>query len=147
MSTEGSSFRLTVPATLEALREISQAIEEFLGRVEAMEEREVVTYNVVLAVQELCANIVQHGYAGQAGTIAVHLQTGGRPLGLTVTVEDKAPRIFDEAGWLAPNLNEPKEHGLGIWLIKQLMDEVIYQPAAGNNRWQLKVALPIQPGK
>lgn len=147
MSHRESSFHLTVPATLEELRKISQAIEEFLGGVEAMEERETVTYNVVLAVQELCANIVQHGYAGQAGTIAIRLQTGGRPLGLTVTVEDKAPRVFDEAGWLAPNLDEPKEHGLGIWLIKQLMDEVSYQPELGNNRWQLKLALPIRPGK
>jgi len=145
MSRHPKAVRLVVPATLEALREISQAIEKFLGGVEAIEDREIFTYNVVLAVQELCANIVQHGYAGQAGTIAVHLQTGGQPLGLTVTVEDKAPRIFDETRWLAPNLDEPKERGLGIWLIKQLMDEVIYQPASGNNRWQLKVAVPVQP--
>lgn len=133
---------LVTPATLEALRQVSAAIEGYLAQVDGVEEPETVTYNVVLAVQELCTNIVKHGYAGEAGTIAVNLLLEGNPLRLVVSVQDSAPRIFDEDGWSAPNLDEPKEHGLGIWLIHQLMDEVSYQPAPGNNRWRLVKQIP-----
>lgn len=143
MSGSKQAVRVVVPATLEALREVSQAIERFVAGISGIADAEIITYNIVLAVHELCTNIVTHGYDGQAGDIAVGLEFTDSPPCLVVSVHDSAPRVFDEAGWQAPNLDEPKEHGLGIWLIKQLMDDVRYQPGAGNNRWQLRKVLPI----
>lgn len=138
----GKPVKIVIPATLEALRQVSATIEDYLAQIDGVEEPEIFTYNVVLAAQELCTNIVTHGYAGEAGTIAVDLLLEGDPLRLVVSVRDNAPRIFDEEGWTAPNLDEPKVHGLGIWLIQQLMDEVSYQPAPGNNRWRLVKQIP-----
>lgn len=138
----GKTLQIVIPATLEALRQVSETIEGYLAQVDGIEEPEIVIYNIVLAVQELCTNIVTHGYAGTSGTIAVDLGLAQAPLRLIISVRDNAPRIFDKAGWTAPNLDEPKEHGLGIWLIQQLMDEVNYQPAPGNNRWRLVKQIP-----
>jgi serine/threonine-protein kinase RsbW len=134
--------QIVVPATLEALRQVSEAVEDFLAQVDGIEEAEIVTYNIVLAIYELCTNIVTHAYAGEVGTIGLNLLLEESPLCLVVSVRDAAPRVFDEEGWTAPDLDEPKEHGLGIWLIKQLMDEVNYQPSPGNNRWRLVKQIP-----
>jgi len=134
--------KVVIPATLEALRQISEVVEAYLAQVDGIPDAEIFTYNIVLAVHELCTNIVTHAYAGEADTIAVELWLEENPLRLIVSVRDNAPRIFDEDGWRAPNLDEPKEHGLGIWLIKELMDEVNYKPAPGNNRWRLVKQIP-----
>lgn len=141
----GKPVQIVIPATLEALRQVSETVEGYLAQVDGIEEPEIITYNIVLAVHELCTNIVTHAYAGEAGTIRVGLALEENPLRLVVSVQDSAPRIFDRDGWTAPNLDEPKEHGLGIWLIQQLMDEVDYQPAAGNNRWRLVKQIPQHP--
>jgi len=138
----GKPLQIVIPATLETLRQVSATIEDYLAQIDRIEEPEIVTYNIVLAVQELCTNIVTHGYAGTSGKIAVDLELAEAPLRLVISVQDNAPHIFDKAGWTAPNLDEPKEHGLGIWLIQQLMDEVDYQPAPGNNRWRLVKQIP-----
>jgi len=138
----GRPEQIVVFATLEALRGVSEAVESYLAQIDKIEDAEIVTYNIVLAVHELCTNIVTHAYAGEPGTIAIDLRLEEDPLRLVVSTQDKAPHIFDKEGWTAPNLAEPQEHGLGIWLIQQLMDEVNYQPAPGNNRWRLVKEIP-----
>jgi serine/threonine-protein kinase RsbW len=142
MTKSSKSVQIVVPATLVALHQVSDGIEKYLAMFDGLPDSKNFTYNVVLAVHELCANIVTHAYAGEPGVIGVGLLMKQRPPSLIVSVYDNAPRIFDEAGWKSPNLDDPPEHGLGIWLIKQLMDEVIYSPAPGNNRWCLVKHIP-----
>jgi serine/threonine-protein kinase RsbW len=55
---------------------------------------------------------------------------------LTVEIRDTG-KPFDLDAVETPGLNEPQIHGYGLFLIQQLMDEVVYIPKPGDNRWRL----------
>jgi serine/threonine-protein kinase RsbW len=91
-------------------------------------------YAVRLAVEEVCANLIAHGYRdGPPGP--VHLRIAPEPDAVVVCIADRAPP-FDpvraptpplDADWGARPIG-----GLGIYLVKQLMDEVRYESFAGG---------------
>ena len=133
-----------MPAALQELSWLDHPITDLLQEVNGMEEPEIVTYNIRLAVQELCTNIVSHAYAGQEGSITLKFTLYSDPAQVVITASDKATNTFDRGSWQAPNLDDPQVHGLGLWLIEELMDEVSYQPCAGDNRWRLVKRLPVR---
>ena len=131
-----------MPASLKELSWLEQPITSLLQEVVGLDEPEITTYNVRLAVQELCTNIVRHAYAGQEGSITLKFTLHPDPRHITITACDEATNTFDQDIWQPPDLDEPQVHGLGLWLISELMDEVSYQPCVGNNRWSLVKYLP-----
>jgi serine/threonine-protein kinase RsbW len=75
-----------------------------------------------LAVAEACTNCIQHASHSDEVRIACEVHANK----LVVTVEDRG-KGFD-AGRIAPRtLGEPKEGGLGVFLIRTLMDDVSYE--------------------
>ena len=95
--------------------------------------------NVVLAVDEAVTNVIVHGYAGQGGP--VEIEVTGPPGALVVRLRDHA-QPFDPSGMPAPDLTGPAEErkpgGLGIHLIRQVMDQLIYRrPEDGGNELTL----------
>jgi serine/threonine-protein kinase RsbW len=95
--------------------------------------------NVVLAVDEAVTNVIVHGYAGHGGP--VEIEVTGRPGALVVRLRDHA-QPFDPSGMPAPDLTGPAEErspgGLGIHLIRQVMDQLIYRrPLDGGNELTL----------
>jgi serine/threonine-protein kinase RsbW len=89
-----------------------------------------------LALEEIFMNIVMHGSRpGHTATVAVSLALG---LGaLTMTVEDDGPP-FDPLSLPAPDvtatLAERPVGGLGVFLVRRVMDTVSYQRAGAHNR-------------
>jgi serine/threonine-protein kinase RsbW len=45
---------------------------------------------------------------------------------------------FDKTAVATPNLEEPQEHGYGLFLIEQLVDDFKYTRLPAGNQWQLK---------
>jgi len=86
-----------------------------------------------LAVEEACANIVQHGYREQPGDIALEFNADAERI--VVTIIDHAPP-FAPTQIPEPNLSADWQArqigGLGWYLIRQLMDEVNYEPATAR---------------
>lgn len=87
-------------------------------------------HDIRLAVSEVCANVIGHGYAGKdEGSIAI--ETATTVDSFVVRIEDDAP-VFDpstlppadtESDW------ERREPGrLGWHLVYSLMDEVRHEP-------------------
>jgi len=78
-----------------------------------------------LAVEEAVVNVCHYAYPGEGGVVVVRV--AGEPSRLTVEVED-AGRPFDPLSAPAPDLAAPIDErrvgGLGIVLIRRLMDEV-----------------------
>jgi len=128
---------LDLPAEHRYLNVVGACLAAVLEREETLAERDIVTYNVQLAVQEGCTNIVDHAYEGQApGRIAVKLTLADGPRRLIVDLYDTG-QAFDPALAAAPDLDEPQVHGYGLFLMQALMDEVRYERLADRNHWRL----------
>ncbi|MDH5490113.1 MAG: ATP-binding protein, partial [Rhodospirillaceae bacterium] len=92
---------------------------------------------ICLAVDEACANIINHGYKNENGEIivsAIHDENK-----LTIFLSDNAQPFnpLEEAisADLGAPLNERILGGMGVLLVKQSTDEVEYQrPIGGGNK-------------
>jgi len=85
-------------------------------------------YAIDLAVDEACSNVIDHAYGGEEqGEIRILLDL--KETGLKLSIQDDgAP--FDPDCVIEPDLTSPLEtrceRGLGVYLIRNLMDEVVY---------------------
>ena len=115
-----------------AMAELAERVEHF-GVEQRLAANVVNALNVVL--DEAVSNAINHGYdVGVRGEIAVRLRR--RPDSVLVEVEDDG-RPFDPLQAPPPDLTLPLEQrpvgGLGIHLIRNLMDEVSYARVGGKN--------------
>jgi len=136
--------RLELPAEHRYLNVVSACLAALLEQVDDIAERDTVTYNLQLAVQEACTNIVDHAYEGRVGgRIAVEMSLStataastGSPRRLTVDLYDSG-QPFDESQTATPGFDEPQVHGYGLFLMRELTDGVQYERVEGRNHWQL----------
>lgn len=123
---------LTIAATLanlESIRDFVRASASALGAGPAA------LSCLLLAVEEAAANVVEHGYGGQGGTLAIELTRDGADI--IVRLRDDAP-VFDPTQVGPPDLTVPlaeRELGrLGVHFMHQFMDAVAHEalPGGGN---------------
>ena len=141
-ATEVDVMHFSFPAQLEQLEHVGERIRQFLSGVQNLSEPEVTNYNIELALQEICVNIVKHAYANQGGQIGMTARLVEQPLRLILTLSDQGVG-FDPDVVAEPKLGELQEHGFGLFLVEQLMDEVEYQTTAEGNFWRLVKILPL----
>lgn len=93
-----------------------------------------------LALEEVLANVVRHGYGeGATGEIEVRARAAGEALRLEV--RDRAPRFNLLEHVLPPlggSLDEQPVGGLGVHIVRRLMDRVEYAYEEGENRLVLE---------
>jgi anti-sigma regulatory factor (Ser/Thr protein kinase) len=87
-----------------------------------------------LAVEEVITNIINHGYKNGCGEIIISCRINLYQA--EVRIKDFAPR-FDPLSLPEPELDGTIENrkigGLGVFLIRQVMDEISYQYENGQN--------------
>jgi serine/threonine-protein kinase RsbW len=127
----------SVDARLDNLAAIRAFIEEACANAGAPPSA---CFDLKLAVDEACSNIIEHGYAGRAGgSIAIACEKTED--GVRVTIVDQG-KGFNPAAVSAPDLSAGWEDravgGLGWHLIRRSVDEVDYGPnPGGGNRLTL----------
>lgn len=117
-------YEQSFPASTEVLGAVRAAVREACRQAGCGDE---CGGQVVLAVNEACMNIIQHGYRfadGQSFTLRLAVDDGMLTAwlldrGVAVSEADLRPRALDE---LRPG-------GLGVRFIRELMDEAGYLPA------------------
>jgi serine/threonine-protein kinase RsbW len=92
------------------------------------------TYDVELAIDEACANIVDHSYGGdESGEIECDCLI--LPDGLKVILHDSGC-FFNPEQIAQPNIKVPllkrKPGGLGLFFMRKLMDEVTFDPCSSS---------------
>ncbi|MBL7062853.1 MAG: ATP-binding protein [Anaerolineae bacterium] len=124
---------LTLPSRFNSLAVIS----EFATRAaESAGLDPCAVYAVQMAVDEACSNIIEHAYGGE-GRGAIECTCRINDDGLTVIIRDQG-RPFDPAIVPQPDLHasleDRKGGGLGLYFMRQLMDEVHFEfaPDSGN---------------
>ena len=129
---------IRVPADVKNLAEIRRIVH---ASAESLMVEPDVIAEVILAVDEAAANIIVHGYQGQPGFIEIVVERQGDSL--VVHLYDQAPP-FDPTQVPPPDLTLPLEERpvgkLGVFLIYQFMDDVIYStsPQGGNHLMLMK---------
>jgi sigma-B regulation protein RsbU (phosphoserine phosphatase) len=98
---------------------------------------------LVLAVNEACMNVIQHGYRGTAGVLELGVRADAR--GIEFRIRDQAPVVSLE-DWRPRDLDDLRPGGLGVHFIRQIMDEISYlPPPEGQGNWlSMKKYLPTQ---
>ena len=129
-------FRFEIPATFKYLNVVSNSLTAILEQVDDLPERANLTYNIVLAVHEVCTNIVEHAYAGNGGKIKIDVCLDEQSRSLRVDLYDTG-QPFDLTEVAPPNLDEAPVRGYGLFLVQELMDEVTYKSGQENNHWRL----------
>ncbi len=86
---------------------------------------------VALAVDEALCNVIRHGYGKQAdGPIWIQLwpvaSLERRNAGVRIVIEDEANQI-DPANIKGRELDEIRPGGLGVHIIREVMDESIFE--------------------
>jgi serine/threonine-protein kinase RsbW len=133
----GNGFQLTIEPDR---AEVARANAAFTAFAKANAVPAAIRRSLNVALDELLQNTIAHGFAGRpaggggggAVTIAVELL----PDRLTVTLTDDG-QPFNPLVTAAPDTARPVEErpvgGLGIHLVRQLMDEVQYHRRGGRN--------------
>ncbi|MDU1203786.1 MAG: ATP-binding protein [Clostridiales bacterium] len=74
--------------------------------------------DIKVAVSEACTNAIKHSLDNKFSVEYTIFENG-----LTITIIDSG-KGYDVDSIDVPNLEEPKESGLGLFIIQSLMDEV-----------------------
>jgi serine/threonine-protein kinase RsbW len=137
--------RTAVPADPAQLGVLSEFLREF-GSAAALAPTQVGTLE--LALEEIFLNIAMHGSEpGSAPQVEVslNLETDA----VTMTIEDDGPQ-FDPLSLPPPDvtvsLADRKVGGLGVFLVRSLMDTVSYARVAGRNQLRMSKRLEGSSG-
>jgi len=127
------SHTATFPGRFSSLKYIADFVRE--AAVEA-ELNPCATYKVETAVDEACSNIIEHAYGGEnIGVIVCSciIDTDRLIIELKDTGKPFNPSAVSQPDTSAP-LDERQGNGLGLFFMRQMMDEVHFHfdPETGN---------------
>lgn len=124
--------KVKYPAQFQYLDEIREFVAE-VARKGGFGEKEV--YSIQLAADEAASNIIEHAYAGvKNGSLEVSCGMEGDVI--TIILRDQG-RPFNPDSVQPPNLkadlSDRQIGGLGIYLMRKLMDDVRYETSSRGN--------------
>lgn len=131
------THQITRAAELDSLPQFRDFIDSICRELPEADEH--FAYDLKLAVDEACTNIITHGYAGMnPGSIILCLELEPQEVRVTITdfghsfepTEQPAPDV--EAG-----LEDRPMGGFGLFFIYQTMDDVDYEADVCGNRLML----------
>jgi serine/threonine-protein kinase RsbW len=128
-----STYRITRAAYLESLRDFREFIKEHCAGVPGVTDE--ILYDVQLAVDEACTNIITHGYADMdPGSVILDLELASDKLILSLT---DFGHSFEPGSTPVPDVDASIEErelgGFGLFFINQSMNEVDYRVTEDGN--------------
>jgi len=102
-------------------------------------------FEVQMAVDEACTNVIQYAYGGEAGDVGITCEYDGECF--RVTIQDHG-KPFDPDSIPEPDLSSPIQErrvgGLGVFFMRKLMDEIHFEldDAEGNRLTMVKKVGP-----
>ncbi len=111
-------------------------IRDFVGKIArkgGFSDKDI--YNIQLATDEAASNIIEHAYQNKPGKV-LELACGMQGDVITIVLTDHG-ESFDPSEVPMPDLTadlaDRKIGGLGIFLMRKLMDEVYYKPGFNHS--------------
>lgn len=124
---------LNIPATVENLDTVMRFVEEHLEEYGCPMRAQM---QVALAVEEIYVNIAHYAYNPEIGPAVIQVEVHENPLEVVITFMDNG-RPYDPLVKEDPDITLSAEErnigGLGIFMVKQTMDDVHYEYTEGRN--------------
>lgn len=130
---------------IDALAEKLPAVQAFVEeRLESVSCPPKARMQIELAVEEIFINIASYAYSEGGGRALVRVEVSDEPITVSITFIDHGvpydPLAKEDPDVTLP-VNERKIGGLGIFMTKQVMDDVVYEYRDGSNVLTLKKKL------
>jgi serine/threonine-protein kinase RsbW len=123
---------LRIPARYESIRTLWTMLSRLVGEARLGDQA---AFACRLALDEACVNIIEHAYANNpAGVIDVAIRT--EPGCCTISLTDFGePYDPDQIARprLGQSIDQTEPGGLGLYLMRTLMDDVRYRPGPQGN--------------
>ena len=136
--------QIEVPAAAENLSVLQAFLEDFWQAARLPPEAQ---FAFSLGLEEVFVNVVTHGIA-QSGASEVFVTLTADDASIELTLRDDT-RAFNPLDLPAPDLEAALEEralgGLGVHLVRTLMDEVSYRRVGDQNQLTLRKALVRAP--
>lgn len=127
----------TFPAKFEYLDEIRELVAQ-TARASGFSEK--IIYSLQLAADEAASNIIEHAYKG-IKSASINITCDFENNHIVITMHDTG-LAFDSKAVKQPNLkanlNERQIGGLGVYLMRKLMDTVEYESSKSGNLLTMK---------
>ncbi len=124
---------LELDAVPEKLEEVQTFVEERLAETDCPPKA---LMQISVAVEEIFVNIASYAYAPDKGRAKVRVEVSGDPVRVAITFVDHGIP-YDPLAREDPDVSVPAEErevgGLGIFMTKELMDDVTYTYRDGQN--------------
>ena len=124
---------LTVEATVANIEAVTAFVNEHLDAYDCPMKVQI---QIDVAIDELFGNIAQYAYDPETGPATVRVEVEEDPLAVIITFIDNG-KPFDPLSGTDPDITlsaeERKIGGLGVFLVKNTMDDVSYEYKDGQN--------------
>lgn len=124
---------LTLSATLENVAKVTEFVDE---QLEARGCSMKAQMQIDIAIDELFSNIANYAYNPTVGPATIRVSVDGDPLAVTILFIDKGipyNPLEKEDPNIGLSAEERQIGGLGVFMVKQLMDDMSYEYRDGQN--------------
>lgn len=132
---------LEIEAKTENLPEVLAFVDE---QLEAADCSMKIQMQIDIAVEEIFVNIAHYAYSTETGSATVRVEIMGEPPAVDITFIDGGVP-YDPLAKADPDITLSAEEreigGLGIFMVKKSMDDVVYKYLDGHNILTLKKGL------
>lgn len=132
---------LTVEASINNLEKVTSFVNDKLEENECPVKAQM---QIDIAIDEIFSNIARYAYSPEIGMVTIQMEVTKQPPEVCITFIDRGipynPLLQTEPD-TSLSAEERQLGGLGIFLVRKSMDDVIYQYKEGNNILKLKKLL------
>ncbi len=125
---------LTVDAIIENVRTVTAFVDEQLEAIDCPIKAQM---QIDVAIDEMFSNIAYYAYEPEIGEATIQLEVLEEPRAVKLTFIDNG-KPYDPLKSEDPNTElsaeERKIGGWGIYMVKNIMDEVFYEYTEGQNK-------------
>ena len=132
----GTEDEIVLDATLENVEKATDYVRKYMTKLPLDSKTK---HHIEVAVDEIVSNVARYSYGDEAGTVCLKVQTDEKSLTITVTDSGIAYNPLEKED---PDITLSAEErgigGYGIFIVKNVMDEVSYAYEENKNIFKMK---------
>lgn len=124
---------LTIDATIGNIPEVTAFVDE---QLEALDCPMKAQMQIDIAIDELMSNIARYAYNPDVGPATIRVEVTEDPMAVIITFIDNGipyDPLSNEDPDITLSAEEREIGGLGIYMVRKTMDEVVYEYKDGQN--------------